>query len=73
MASSHRYGMRRPDRSRPKSSSLSASRPDTMALTWSFDSLSMPIAAAALATLRVLVPVAYISLTAAASARSTLW
>ena len=44
-----------------------------MALTWSLDSLSMPIAAATLATLRVLVPVAHISLTAATTARSTRW
>ena len=44
-----------------------------MALTWSFDRRSMPIAAATLATLRVLVPVAYISATAATTARSTRW
>ena len=65
--------MRRPDRSRPRSSSASASRLDAMALTCSFDRRSMPIAAATLATLRVLVPVAYISLTAATTARSTRW
>lgn len=44
-----------------------------MALTWSFDSRSMPIAAATLCTFLVLVPVAYISLTAATIALSTLW
>ena len=65
--------MRSPERSRPRSSAASASRLDAMALTWSLDSLSMPIAAATLATLRVLVPVAYISLTAATTARSTRW
>ena len=44
-----------------------------MALTWSFESRSMPIAAATFWTLRVLVPVAYISETAATIARSTRW
>ena len=44
-----------------------------MALTWSFDSLDTPILSATLWTLRVLVPVAYISATAAARARSTRW
>ena len=65
--------MRSPESSRPRSSSASASRLDAMALTWSLDSLSMPIAAATLATLRVLVPVAHVSLTAATTARSTRW
>jgi hypothetical protein len=41
-----------------------------MALTWSFDSRSMPIAAATLRAFLVLVPVAHVSLTAALS---TLW
>ena len=42
-----------------------------MALTWSFESLETPIFSATLCTLRVLVPVAYISATAATRARST--
>jgi hypothetical protein len=44
-----------------------------MALTWSFESLETPIFSATLCTLRVLVPVAYISATAATRARSTRW
>ena len=44
-----------------------------MALTWSFDSLSIPIAAAIFCTFLVLAPVAHVSATAATIARSTLW
>ena len=55
------------------SSSTSASRLAQMALTWSLDSLSMPMAAATFWTFLVLVPVAYISATAATTARSTRW
>ena len=44
-----------------------------MALTWSFESLATPIFSATLATFLVLVPVAYISATQPASARSTRW
>lgn len=44
-----------------------------MALTWSFESRSMPMACATLRALRVLVPVAHVSLTAATIARSTRW
>lgn len=47
------------------------SRLEAMALTWSFESLETPIFSATLCTLRVLVPVAYISATAATRARST--
>ena len=50
---------------------MSASRLEAMALTWSFESLETPIFSATLCTLRVLVPVAYISATAATRARST--
>lgn len=52
---------------------MSASRLEAMALTWSFESLETPIFSATLCALRVLVPVAYISATAATSARSTRW
>lgn len=41
-----------------------------MALTWSFESLETPIYSATRCTLRVLVPVAYISATAVNRARS---
>ena len=44
-----------------------------MALTWSLESLSTPSFSAIFWTFLVLVPVAYISATAATSARSTLW
>ena len=44
-----------------------------MALTWSFESLSIPLAAATFWTVLVLGPVAYISATAATTARSTRW
>ena len=54
-----------------ESSSTSESRLAQMALTWSLDILSMPMAAAALCTFLVLVPVAYTSATAATTARST--
>lgn len=49
------------------------SRLEAMALTWSFESLPTPIFSATLRTLRVLVPVAYISATAATRAQSTRW
>lgn len=52
---------------------MSASRLEAIALTWSFESLETPIFSATLRTLRVLVPVAYISATAATRARSTRW
>ena len=54
-------------------SAISASRLAAMALTRSLPSLSMPIFSAILCTFLVLVPVAYISATAATSARSTRW
>ena len=41
--------------------------------TWSFDSLDIPSLSAMLCTLRVEVPVAYISATADTTARSTRW
>lgn len=44
-----------------------------MALTWSFESRSTPMAWATFWTFLVLVPVAYISATAATIALSTLW
>ena len=44
-----------------------------MALTRSFDSSSVPIAAATPCTFLALVPVAHISLTAATAALFTLW
>ena len=44
-----------------------------IALTWSLESLDTPIFSATRCTLRVLVPVAYISTTAATRARSTRW
>lgn len=44
-----------------------------MALAWSFEGRSMPIAAAAPRTFLVLVPVAHVSLAAATIARSTRW
>ena len=44
-----------------------------MALTWSFDSLDIPSFSAMRYTLRVEVPVAYISATADTTARLTRW
>ena len=58
---------------RPSSSATSASRFFAIALTWSFDNLEMPSFSATRCTLRVDVPVAYISATAATTARSTRW
>ena len=55
------------------SSSTSKSRCSHMALTRSFDSSSVPIAAATPCTFLALVPVAHISLTAATAALFTLW
>ena len=55
------------------SSSTSASRSAHMALTWSFDSLSIPSLCATACTFLVLVPVRYISATAATTALSTRW
>lgn len=47
-----------------QSSSMSAPRLDAMTLTWSLEGLDTPIFSATLCTLRVLVPVSYISATA---------
>ena len=44
-----------------------------MTLAWSLESLDIPFFSAMRCTFRVLVPVAYISTTAATSARSTRW
>lgn len=65
--------MRSSPSGRATSSSTSESRLSHMALTWSFESRSMPMACAALCTFLVLVPVAYISATAATTALSTRW
>ena len=48
-------------------------RSRAMVLTWSFESLDTPILSVALWTLCVLVPVTYISATAAARAWSPRW
>lgn len=55
------------------SSATSASRSFAIALTWSFDSLDIPSLSAMRCTLRVEVPVAYISATAGTTARSARW
>lgn len=52
---------------------MSASRLEAVALTWSSESLETLIFSTTLCTLRVLVPVAYISATAATRARPTRW
>lgn len=73
MASTHRHGILSAPSGRETSSSTSASRCSQIALTWSLERRSTPIAAATFCTFLVLVPVAYISLTAATIALSTLW
>ena len=72
-ASTHGYGVREEPGGLAASSPTSESRCSHMALTWSFDSRSMSIAAATLCTFLVPVPVAHVSLTAATAALSTLW
>ena len=73
VASTHGHGVREGPRGLATSSSTSESRCSHMAPAWSLESLSMPVAAATLCTLRVLVPVAHVSLTAATIALPTLW
>lgn len=66
-------GHLRVPRGLPSSSSTSTSSDCAVALTWSLESLSTPSLSAIRCTFLVLVPMAYISSTAATSALSTRW
>lgn len=57
----------------PHSSSMSASKPETMTLTGSLESLETAVYSATHCILQMLAPVAYISAMAATRARSKRW